>query len=80
MLSTAAARWRPAVESGRVARRGERQREAKGQWRWSGATRGAVLQAGGGRAGPPWRRRRCTAAATGEAERQAGGGRKRTSL
>ena len=29
MLSTAAARWRPAGESGRVARQGKLQREAK---------------------------------------------------
>ena len=71
--ATATARWRPAGGSVRVARRGERQREAKRQWRRSGATCGAVLQAGGGRAGPPRRRRRYTAAAWSRAGRQAGG-------
>ena len=39
-LSTAVSRWRPAGGFVRVARRGERQREAKGRWRRSGATRG----------------------------------------
>ena len=48
----------------------------QGRWRRSGATRGWPAQAGGGLpAGPEWRRRR-TAAATGKAEKQAGGGRR----
>jgi hypothetical protein len=35
---------------------GEAPARGKKRWRRSGATRGAVLQAGGGRAGPPRRR------------------------
>ena len=39
-LSTAAARWQPAVVSGHVAREVEGQREAKERWRRLWATRG----------------------------------------
>ena len=38
--ATATARWRPAGGSGHVARRGERQREAKERWRRSGTMHG----------------------------------------
>ena len=72
VLSTAAARWRPLGGSVLVARRGERQREAKGRWRRSGETRrcqrkqevaGKADQRGG---------RRCPAAARSKAGKQAG--------
>ena len=61
---------------------GEAQREGKKQWRRSGATRGAVLQAGGGSlAVPQWRvAQRCLPAAWSRAGMQAGGRRKGTSL
>ena len=39
-LATAASRWRPRGGSGRVAREGEGQREAKEQWKRLWATRG----------------------------------------
>ena len=39
-LATAASRWRPRGGSGRVAREGEGQREAKERWRRLWATRG----------------------------------------
>ena len=75
-LATATKMWRPTVVSG--VRGKERRAPALRQRRWrrSGATRGWPAQAGGGLpAGPEWRRRR-TAAATGKAEKQAGGGRR----
>ena len=60
-LSTAAARWQPAVVSGRVAREGEGQREAKEQWGGSVRPRaaGAARQAVGGteNRGADWRKK-----------------------
>ena len=47
VLSTAAARWRLAGESERVARQGRLQREGNGRWRRSGATRGRQHEVGG---------------------------------
>ena len=54
-LATAASRWRPRGGSGRVARAGEGQREAKERWRRFRATRGVLAGRrwrGGG--GPEW--------------------------
>ena len=48
VLSTAAARWRPAEPWGRVARGGELQREGKWVQEVARAPRGAVGEAGGG--------------------------------
>ena len=48
VLSTAAARWRPAEPWGRVARGGDLQREGKWVHEVARAPRGAVGEAGGG--------------------------------
>ena len=57
-LSTAAARWQPAVVSGRVAWPGEAQRDGKGGGAAPGRRVGASATEKGGREASPRRRRR----------------------
>jgi len=78
--STTAMRWKPASRSGRVAVRGKLQREGKRAVESSGATRGAVLQAGGGSGMAQSGGRCCCAGGRKKAERQAGGRRSWTGL
>ena len=79
-LATAAVRWRPAGARCCMARRGEDTARGKSGGEGSGATRGRPQQAGGGSGssfGGGWR---VSALALRGTERQAGGGRQRTSL
>ena len=78
VLSTAAARWRPAEPWGRVARRGELQREGKRAVKGWGATRGCHREQEVAGAGPE--RRAALRRWTEEAGRQGGGRRSWTSL
>ena len=72
MLSTAAARWRPAEPWGRVARGGELQRMGKWVQEFTRVPRGAVGEAGSA-CGPPRWRAALDCAGGGEAEREARG-------
>ena len=63
----AVAKWRPAVISGARGKAMEAPARGVEAVERCGATRGAVLQAGGGRAGPP---RRAAALHSGGAEKQ----------
>ena len=80
MLSTAAARWRPAEPWGRVARGGELQRKGKRTVKGWGATRGVLGRQEVARGRPSTAGGAALSVGGGETEKQAGGRRKRISL